>query len=82
MCSLNSQISPATKNRAPIRLESAKSSRPGESLITFPHHGYCDVFFEANFVESFRFWATSRALWNLDDYALSGERQHGLGVSG
>ena len=34
-CSLNSQISPATKTDcAPIRLESAKSLRQGESLIS------------------------------------------------
>ena len=45
MCSVNSQISPASKNRAPIHHESAKSLRPGESLITSPCHGYCDVCF-------------------------------------
>ena len=39
-CSLNSQISPASKNRAPIHHESAKSLRPGQSLISSPRHGY------------------------------------------
>ena len=34
VCSLNSQISPVSKNRAPIDHESAKSLRPGESLMT------------------------------------------------
>ena len=33
-CSFNSQTSPASKNRAPIHHESAKSSRPGQSLIS------------------------------------------------
>ena len=74
MCSLNSQISPASKNPAPICHESAKSLRTGESLITSPHHGYCDVFFVGNVLESFRFWATWRTLRNLDDYVLSGNQ--------
>ena len=33
VCILNWQISPASKNRTPIRHESAESLRPGESLI-------------------------------------------------
>ena len=45
VCSHNSQISPASKNRAPIHHESAKSLRPGQSLISSHRHGYCDVFF-------------------------------------
>ena len=45
MCSLNSQISPASKNRAPIHHESAKFLRPGQSLISPLRHGYCNVFF-------------------------------------
>ena len=45
MCSLNSQISPASKNCAPIHHESAKFLRPGQSLISPPRHGYYDVFF-------------------------------------
>ena len=48
VCSLNSQISPASKNRAPIHHESAKSLKPGQSLISSPRHGYCDVFLWAN----------------------------------
>ena len=36
--SLNSQISPASKNRAPIHHESAKSLRPGQSLISSPFY--------------------------------------------
>ena len=44
-CSLKSQISPASNNRASIHHESAKSLRPGESLLSSPHHGYYDVFF-------------------------------------
>ena len=48
MCSLNSQISPASKNRAPIHHESAKSLRPGQSLISSPRHENCDVFFAGN----------------------------------
>ena len=49
VCSLNSQISPASKNRLPIHHESAKSLRSGHSLISPPRHGYCDVFFVGNF---------------------------------
>ena len=45
MCSHNSQISNASKNRAPIHHESAKSLRQGQSLISSHRHGYCDVFF-------------------------------------
>ena len=45
VCILNWQISPASKNRTPIRHESAESLRPGKSLIISPHRGYCDVFF-------------------------------------
>ena len=36
--SLNSQISPASKNRAPIHHESAKSLRSGQSLISSPFY--------------------------------------------
>ena len=36
--SLNSQISPASKNRAPIHHESAKSLRPGQPLISSPFY--------------------------------------------
>ena len=45
MCSLDSQISPPSKNRAPIYHESAKSLRSGQSLISSPRHGYCHVLF-------------------------------------
>ena len=45
VCILNWQISPASKNRTPIRHESAESLRPGESLIISTPRGYCDVFF-------------------------------------
>ena len=38
LCSLNSQISPASKNRAPIHHESAKSLRPGQSVISSPFY--------------------------------------------
>ena len=48
MCSHYSQISNASKNRAPIHHESAKSLRPGQSLISSHRHGYCDVFFVGN----------------------------------
>ena len=45
MCSLSLQISPASKNRAPIHhYESAKSIRPGQSLNFSPRHGHCVVF--------------------------------------
>ena len=54
----------------------------GESLISSPCHGYCDLFFVGKFFESFRFWAILRALWNLDDYVLRGEREHGRRGSG
>ena len=47
------KISPASKNSAPIHHESAKSFRPGQSLITSSCHGYCDVFNVGNFFESF-----------------------------
>ena len=43
--SLDSQISPASKNRAPIQNERAKSLRPDQFLISSPRHGYCDVSF-------------------------------------
>ena len=39
-CSLDSQISPASKNRAPIHHERAKSLRPGQSLISSPRNGH------------------------------------------
>ena len=55
-------------------------SMPGEFLISSPHHGYCDVLFVGKLFESFRFWAIVCALRNLDDYALRGEREHGLPV--
>ena len=71
-----SQISPASKNRAPIHHESAKFLRPGQSLISSPRHGYCDAFFGV-FV-SFWFWTIWFALRNLDDYVLCGEREHFL----
>ena len=45
----NSQSSPASKNCALIHHESAKSFRHGQSLISFPSYGYCDVFFVGNF---------------------------------
>ena len=51
--SLNSQISPASNNSAPIHRESAKSLRPGQSHISSPRHRYCDVFFVGNVFESF-----------------------------
>ena len=76
MCRLNSQISPASKNRAPIHSESAKSLRPGQSLISSPRHGYCDVLCVEKFFQSFWFWVIWRVLRNLDDYVLRGEREH------
>ena len=45
MCSLNSQISPVSKNCAPIQHESVKSLRTNQSLISSACHGYCNVFF-------------------------------------
>ena len=48
VCSLNSQISPASKNRALIHHETVKSLRYGQSLISSLSHGYCDVFFVGN----------------------------------
>ena len=39
VCSLNSQISPTSKNRRPIHHENTKSLRPGQSLISSPRHG-------------------------------------------
>ena len=73
MCSLDSQISRASKNRAPIHHESAKSLKSGQSLISSPRHGYCDVFFEGKYLESSRFWAIwRRALRYHDDYMLQG----------
>ena len=41
LCRLNSQISSASKNRAPIHHKNAKSLRPGGSLISSSRHGYC-----------------------------------------
>ena len=51
VCSLNSQISPASKNRALIHHESVKSLKYGPSLISSPSHGSCDVFFVGNFLK-------------------------------
>ena len=55
MCSLNSQISPTSKNRTPIHHESTKSLRPGESLISSPGHGCCNnvLFLWENFLKVF-----------------------------
>ena len=54
VCSLNSQISPASKNRAlPIHHETVKYLRHCQSLISSPNHGYCDVFFCGNFFWKF-----------------------------
>ena len=51
VCSLNSQISPASKNQALIHHETVKSLRYGQSLISSLSHGYCDVFFVGNFLK-------------------------------
>ena len=51
VCSLNSQISPASKNRALIHHETVKSLRYGQSLISSLSRGYCDVFFVGNFLK-------------------------------
>ena len=53
-----------------------KAPRPGQSLISSPCHGYCDVFFAGNFFQSFWFWAIWHALRNLDDDLLRCEREH------
>ena len=53
VCSLNSQISPASKNRALINHETVKSLRHGQFLISSPSHGYCVAFFEGNLFETF-----------------------------
>ena len=45
LCTLNSQISSASKNRAPIHHKNAKSLRPGDSLISSSRHGYCGKMF-------------------------------------
>ena len=45
MCSLNSQISPVSKNRAPIQHESVNSLSTNQSLISSACHGYCNVIF-------------------------------------
>ena len=44
--------------------------RPGQSLISFPRHGYCEVFLVGTFFESFWFCAIWRVVGNLDDYVL------------
>jgi len=53
VCSLNSQISATSENRALICHGSAKSLRPSESLISLLHHGYCDLFLWGNFLKVF-----------------------------
>ena len=53
LCRLNSQISSASKNRAPIHHKNAKSLRPGDSLISSSRHGYCDVFLWKNVLNVF-----------------------------
>ena len=68
MYSLNSEISPASKNRALIHHESVKSLKHGQSFISSPSHGYCDKFFVGNFFESF--WFSAMAVFILED-ALS-----------
>ena len=45
VCSLHSQISPASENRALIHHETVKSLRHGQFLISSLSHGYCDVCF-------------------------------------
>ena len=45
VCSLHSQIPPASENRALIHHETVKSLRHGQSLISSLSHGYCDVCF-------------------------------------
>ena len=45
LCRLNSQISSASKNRAPIHHKNAKSLRSGDSLISSSRHGYCGKMF-------------------------------------
>ena len=48
MCSLDSQTSPTSKNFNCAPIHSAlNTSRTGQSLISCPRHGYCDVFFSA-----------------------------------
>ena len=74
MCSLNSQISVASKTRSPTHHETVKSLRPGQSRISSPIPGYWDVLIVGNFFERFWFWAIWRALRNLDDHVLRGEQ--------
>ena len=81
MCSLNSQISPTSKNRALICQGSAKSLRPSESLISnSPHHGYCDLFLWENFLKVFGSGQSdvcsgnSRTMYQL----LRGEREQSV----
>ena len=45
VCSLNSQISPASKNCTPIHHESTKSLRPGQSHISSPFWAACGFTF-------------------------------------
>ena len=66
VCSLNSQISPASKNRTPI-----SPGRPVESLMM----GIAMCFVVGNFFESFRFCSILRALRKLGDHVLRGERE-------
>ena len=46
LCAVSTHKSlPHRKNRAPFHHKRAKSLRPSQSHISFPRHGYCDVFF-------------------------------------
>ena len=58
------------------RHESAKSLRPGQSLIFSPRHGYCVVILWEIFWKCLVLGNLTCALRNLDDYVLRGKRDH------
>ena len=77
VCSLRSQISLASKNRAPIHhYASTKFLRPGQSLIFSPRHEHCVAFCGKFFWKCLVLGAIWRALRNLDASVLRGERDN------
>ena len=72
MCSLNSQISPASENRFTMK---APNPLGQVSILSFPFlRGIAMGLFARKFFERVWFGGICRALRNLDDYVLRDER--------
>ena len=83
MCNLNSQMCPASKNRAPIHHESAKSLiKAWSASYLFSCHGYYDVFFVGENVLRGFGSGQSDVRSGTSNEVLRGEREYGLRGSG